>query len=210
MNIRGPLVRLATSLALAAACTSPAQSSPLIAFEDFESVLVRDASLPFLDTAVGLFTPGLAGLNVFVSSPGYTNYGPGLNPTTSSVLTANGDENFIWALAFPAQTVQLQIYLNDLGPATMAFYDAADGLLAAFNFEADSDTGNNLVTLNFDAGADIVARATFVSTRGGILNTGLDNITIAQGGGTVPEPAGMALLATALGLALAAGRRRRP
>lgn len=207
MNVRIAFKRLSAILALAALGAGSVQASPLIAFEDFESAPVKDASLPSLNTLVGLFTPA-SGLNVFVSSPGYTNFGPGLNPTTSSILTANGDESFNWLLAFSAQTVQLQIYLNDLGPATMAFFDAADALLGSLTYSADSDSSNNLVTLNFDAGADIITRATFVSTRGGTLNTGLDNITIAQGaGGAVPAPGSLALVATALMLAAAAGRR---
>jgi len=204
MNPITTLARAATALMI----TTAAQASPLVAFEDFESVATRDVSLPSLNTPVGTFTPA-AGLNVFVSSPGYTNYGPGLNPTTSSILTANGDESFNWALAFAAATVSLEIYLNDLGPATMNFFDAADTLLASFSYAADGDSSNNLVSLSYNAGADLITRATFVSTLGGRLNTGLDNITIGQAGtAQVPEPAGIALVLSALGLAAAARRRR--
>lgn len=186
-----------------------AQASPLIAFEDFEGVSTKDISLFELNTLVGRFEPA-SGFNLVVASPGYTNFGPGLNPTTSSVLTANGDESFRWTLAFSAALVQLQVYLNDLGPATLSFYDATDTLLQTYTFDADVDTTNNLATISYDAGADVITRATFVSTRGGVLNTGLDNITIAQlsGGGTVPAPASLLLAGTAL--ALLAGARPRP
>ncbi len=210
MSIRIPFKPLSAILALVASVAlgaGPVQASPLLTFEDFESAPVKDASLPSLSTLVGLFTPA-SGFNVFVTSPGYTNFGPGLNPTTSSILTASGDENFSWQLAFSAQTVQLEMYLNDRGPATMEFFDAANALLGSITYGADSDPTNNLVTLSFDAGADIITRATFVSTNGGALNTGLDNIRIRQGtGGTVPAPGSLALVATAVVLAAAAGRR---
>lgn len=207
MKLAPTIIRTAAAL-LAATTMLPAQASPLVAFEGFETVSTRDTSLSSLNTLVGLFTPGAGGSgNVFVSSPGYTNFGPGLNPTTSSILTANGDESFNWALAFAAATVQLEIYLNDLGPATMSFFDAADNLLAAFSYASDADATNNLVSLSYNAGSDVITRATFVSTRGGVLNTGLDNITIGQAGTIVPEPAGLALALTALVLAAGAGRR---
>ena len=186
------------ALAVAAGMMATAQASPLIAFEDFESVPVKDASLPSLNTWVGTFSPAGGG-NVFVSSPGYTNFGPGLNPTSSSILTASGPENFDWTLSFAAALVSLEIYLNDLGPALMSFYDASDTLLATFSYASDSDSTNNLVSLSYDAGADVITRATFVSTLGGVLNTGLDNITIAQRGSTeVPAPSVLTLALLAL------------
>jgi hypothetical protein len=207
MNHARTMTRSAAAL-FAAAALLPAQASPLVAFEGFETVPTRDTSLSSLNTLVGLFTPAAGGSgNVYVSSPGYTNFGPGLNPTTSSILTANGDESFNWALAFAAATVSLEIYLNDLGPATMSFFDAADTLLASFTYAADADNSNNLVSLSYNAGSDVITRATFISTRGGVLNTGLDNITIGQAGTTVPEPAGLLLVLTAAGIAVEAGRR---
>ncbi len=175
-------------------------ASPLLAFEDFESVPVKDVSLPLLSTLVGTFLP-VGGGNVFVSSPGYTNFGPGLNPTTSSILTASGHEHFDWTLSFAASTVSLEIYLNDLGPALLSFYDASNSLLASFNYAGDNDSNNNLVSLAYDAAANVITRATFVSTLGGVLNTGLDNIRIGQSVPTgVPTPSGMALALLALGL----------
>lgn len=177
-----------------------AQASPLLAFEDFESVVARDVSLTSLSTLVGTFEPGSGG-NVFVSSPGYTNFGPGLNPTTTSILTADGPENFNWTLAFAAATVSMDIYLNDLGPALFSFYDASDTLLASFSYAADSDRSNNLVSLSYDAGDNVITRGTFVSTLGGVLNTGLDNIFIGQSGPVgVPAPPALALVLMALGL----------
>ncbi len=193
-----PVSRALCVLAASVGLMTLAQASPLLAFEDFESVPVKDASLPSLSTLVGTFVPAGGG-NVFVSSPGYTNFGPGLNPTSSSILTASGHENFDWTLSFAAATVSLEIYLNDLGPALMSFYDASDTLLATFSYASDSDSTNNLVSLSYNAGADVITRATFVSTLGGVLNTGLDNITIAQRGSTeVPAPSVLSLALLAL------------
>ncbi len=198
---------LASLFAVVGTVCSSAQASPLIAFEDFESAVPKDAPLSSLNTLVGTFTP-TPGFNVFVSSPGYTNYGPGLNPTTSSILTANGDESFDWTFAFGAAEVWLEIYLNDLGPATLSFYGAGSNLLAGFVYADDSDSTNNLVSLHYDAGANVITNATFVSTNGGISNTGLDNITIAQRGDSVPEPSSLALVLAGLGLGALRARRR--
>jgi hypothetical protein len=192
--------RALCALAATLSLMPTAQASPLLAFEDFESAPVKDAALASLNTLVGTFLP-VAGGNVFVSSPNYTNFGPGLNPTTSSILTASGPENFDWTLSFAAATVSLQIYLNDLGPALLSLYDGSDTLLASFSYAGDSDSTNNLISLSYDAGADVITRATFVSTRGGELNTGLDNITIAQRGSTeVPAPSALTLALLALAL----------
>lgn len=197
--------RTMCALVAAAGLMGSAQGSPLIAFEDFESMPAKDVALPSLSTLVGTFLP-VGGGNVFVASPGYTNFGPGLNPTTSSILTASGPENFEWTLSFTAATVWLDIYLNDLGPAMMSFYDASDTLLTSFSYASDSDSSNNLVSLFYDAGANVITRATFVSTLGGVLNTGLDNITIAQSvPGGVPAPSALALTLLGLGL-LSAGQ----
>ena len=196
-------------LALTAGLMATAQASPLLAFEDFESVPVRDTALPSLSTLVGTFLP-VGGGNVFVSSPGYTNFGPGLNPTTSSILTASGPENFDWTLAFAAATVSLEIYLNDLGPASISFYDAGNTLLASFSYAADGNSSNNLVSLSYNAGANVITRSTFVSTLGGALNTGLDNITIGQNVPTgLPTPSALALALLALGLLSANQAARR-
>src|SRR5687768_9618369 len=65
--------------------------------EDFEAFTPKDVNLS------ATFSTGFLTFqaydppnnpNLVVASPGYTNFGAGLNPTTSSVLTTSGDENF--------------------------------------------------------------------------------------------------------------------
>lgn len=192
---------------LVALSSGVVHASPLIAMEDFESIGPRDVSLASLSTLVGTFTPS-PGFDLVVASPGYTNFGPGLNPTTSSVLTANGDENFSLSLAFAAAQVWMEIYLNDLGPATLSFYDAADVLLREEIFVADGLSTNNLLSFSLDLGADVITRIGFTSTQGGVLNTGLDNITIAQRGTPVSAPPALALTLAGLGALWAATRQR--
>lgn len=132
---------IAVSVALLVA-GGTAQASPPTAFEDFESIAPKDTPLPTLVTAVGTFTPfaGVPFSNVWVASPGYTNFGPGNNPTTSSILTANGDEGWWLDLAFPAREVSLDIYLNDLGPAEISFYGSSMNWMLSVTYPADADS----------------------------------------------------------------------
>jgi hypothetical protein len=198
--LRAPIAALAATIAI------PVTASPLIAFEDFETASPKDTSLAGLVTNVGTFTPD-PGLNVFVSSPGYTNFGPGLNPTASSILTANGDEGWTLDLAFPAAYIEVTFFLNDLGPATFRLFDASNTQIGSFNF-SDSSLDDNKQTIVFSYSENRIVRATWESTLGGRLNTGWDDITIAQIAGGVPEPSSWALLITGFGLTGLALRRQ--
>jgi len=65
--------------------------------EDFEGVVPKDTPLASF-VSNGVTYTGLAGSpfpNVWVASPGYNNFGAGVTqPTTTSILVANGDEDF--------------------------------------------------------------------------------------------------------------------
>jgi hypothetical protein len=197
-------LRVISSLAIALiAAAAPANA---LVVEDFEALGPKDTALASLATSVGVFTPIAPGDNVWVASPGYTNFGPGLNPTTSSILTANGDEGFELVFAFAASSFHTQIYLNDLGPATLELFSGSS-LLFSINFAADSDTTNNLVGLSVWHSVPMT-RMTFVSTLGGRLNTGLDNISLTPFA-AVPEPASWALMIGGFAVAGAAMRRRK-
>lgn len=200
--LRAAIVGLAVTFAV------PVAASPLIAFEDFESISPKDTSLGTLVTNVGTFTPD-PGLNVYVASPGYTNFGPGVNPTTSSILTANGDEAWTLDLAFVAASIQVTFYLNDLGPAQFRLYDATDTVIGSINF-TDTALDSNKQTWVFSYNENRIVRATWTSTLGGRLNTGWDDITIAQVAGGIPEPASWALMIAGFGLVGGALRRRAP
>lgn len=177
--------------------------------EDFESVSggQLDTALPSLTRSSGTYA-GIAGVpfpNVFVSSPGYTNFGAGNNPTTSKILTANGDESFNVLLAAPTTAIGMNLFLNDLGDAEVSYYDLADAWLGSITYSAATD---NFQFTGFRADpGQLIARFTFVSTNGGILNTGIDNIYAAPLQG-VPEPAAWAMMLAGFGLVGTAIRRR--
>jgi PEP-CTERM motif len=194
---------LAAAAALAAL---PAQA--LTITETFEALGPRDTiiSAPLV-TSIGTIT-GLAGSpgpNVFLASPGYTNFGAGNNPTTSVILTGNGDEHFEANLAFAAHTVAMDVYLNDLGPAELRFFNGST-LLFTYMFGVSDP---NFQTVSYANFVTPINRFTFVSTLGGQLNTGLDNISISGGPGVVPEPASWAMLIAGFGLVGAVRRRQR-
>jgi hypothetical protein len=171
--------------------------------ETFESVPVsKDASHLSFSQAGATYT-ALGGTNVFVSSPGYANYGAGVGTTTSSILTANGDEHFEVSLASAAEVLAMDVYTNGLGPLTITFFNGAT-LLGTASWAGTED---DIRFLGF-RGDQAVTRFEFISTLGGRLNTGLDNIAFAiTDTGRVPLP-GTAALAL-LGLALAAAQQRR-
>jgi len=177
--------------------------------EDFESVSggQLDVGLASLSRASGTYSPisGGAG-NVYVSSAGYTNFGAGNNPTTSKVLTANGDEAFEGVMAGAYKAMGMNVLLNDLGPATLRFYSGAD-LVATIVWLSDSSSANNYAFGGIISD-QLITRFTFVSTLGGRLNTGIDNIVAGAPGG-VPEPSTWALMIAGFGLAGAGLRRRR-
>lgn len=88
--------------------------------EDFESISPKNTPISSFESN-GISYTGFAGIpfpNVLVSSPGYTNYGVPL--TTSSVLTSNGDEDFLLEFSTPITAVGFETYLNDFGPAIVS------------------------------------------------------------------------------------------
>lgn len=174
--------------------------------EDFEGFAPKDAALATVVTPTITANPIAGGAgNVFVSSPGYTNYDPVGVPTPSSILTTSGDEAFEILLASPAQALGMDVYLNDFGPGTLSFFNGTT-LLGSFTYAATpGDKSDNWVFLGALSDGLAITRFEWISTQGGILNTGIDTIRAV---GAVPEPAAWAMLLAGFGLAGAAMRRR--
>lgn len=170
--------------------------------EDFESAAPKDAPIPVLPSNGNTYT-GLAGSpfpNVFVSSPGYTNYGlPGA--TTSSVLTANGDESILVQLGSPSTALGFDVYTNGLGPVSVAVTTADGGDV----FDLASYPSTQVNYLGIASTAPILSFQ-FTSTLGGRINTGIDNLSQ---GSTAVVPVPGAFLLAGLGASMVGYMRRR-
>ena len=146
--------------------------------ETFESVPVPK------DVTLGAFTqhgitynpifPG--GGNVVVTSPGYDNFGAGLNPTTTSILSASGDEHFLIEFAQPVFALGFNVFYNGLGPSVTQFFEG-DTLVGRVLDAGDAKIGYSGF---IPASGEFVTSATFETVNGGILNTGIDNLSIFE------------------------------
>jgi hypothetical protein len=176
--------------------------------EDFESYAPKDVF------TVGFATPtvtinaiaGGAG-NVGVSSPGYTNYDPPNVATPSSIVTANGDEAFEVILATPSFAVGSDVYRNDFGPGTLTWYSGAT-IVGSYSYGATpNDKTDNWAFTGISTDVGPITRFTWISTLGGQLNTGIDNIYTVQAG-AVPESATWLMMIVGFGAAGACLRRQ--
>jgi hypothetical protein len=166
--------------------------------EDFEAVVPKDTALASF-TSNGITYSGVGGTNVWVASPGYSNFGlPGL--TTTSILTATGNEDFLIALGARAnRAVGFDVYLNDFGPVTIEYFGAADNLLVTVS---DGRGGGAVRFLGLVADEPIY-KIHWTAIGGQTINTGIDNLML----GTVPAPG--AILLGALGAGLVGWLRAR-
>jgi hypothetical protein len=171
--------------------------------EDFEAFTPKDTPFSSI-TSHGVFYTGFAGApfpNVWVASPGYNNFGAGVGTTTTSILTANGDEDILMTFTMTPLAVGFDVYFNGLGPVTLTVTNTA--------FTAVFTDGRNLDTLGYYGivSTDPILSIRFTSTDGGRLNTGIDNISISSAP-EVPEPTTLALLGAGV-LGLGRMRKRR-
>lgn len=169
--------------------------------DDFEAFAPKDTGLGSLTSQGITYNSFGPHFNVVVTSPGYVNFGAGVpQPTTTSILTANGDENFEAVLSNPQYAVGLDVYTNGLGPATLDFYSGSD-LIVSFLWE-DFDS----VQFAGVTSSTPITRLHFYSTQGRQLNTGIDNILF--GAGVVPDGGSTLSLLALPALALISRLRR--
>ena len=174
--------------------------------ETFESVPVAKDVAWASFAKNGITYVGMSGLpipNVWVASPGYNNFGSGLNPTASSILTANGDEDIVIQFLNPMAAVGFDVFQNGLGPSTSSFFNGST-LLGSITYNGPAILGFNGYVASTSA---LITSARFTDTNGGQLNGGVDNLDVVNAT-TSPEPASIALVATGL-LAISMVRRRR-
>jgi hypothetical protein len=174
--------------------------------EDFESFAPKDTPLPFF-ISNGVTYTAFAGApfpNVWVASPGYSNFGAGVpQPTTTSILVANGDEDFTAEFSVPPLALGFDTYLNGLGPASLQVFNGAT-LLDTFTYAAALDDKEYLGIVSTDP----ITSIRWTSTDGGVLNTGIDNLSVPAS--TVPESGSLWILLAIPGVVgLSAFRRLR-
>jgi hypothetical protein len=176
-----------------------ADQNPVLV-EDFEAVVPKDTALASF-TSNGITYSGVGGTNVWVASPGYTNFGlPGA--TTTSILTGSGPEDFLINLSLLANpAVGFDVYLNDAGPVTVEFFGSTDNLIATV---ADGRGGGEVRFLGLAADEPIY-KIRWTSIGGERVNTGIDNLLL----GTPAVPAPGAILLGVLGTGLVGWLRRR-
>ena len=134
--------------------------------EDFEAFPLKNQPLSSFVSNGNTYT---GHPNVFVSSAGATSYGVPI--TTSSIITANGDEDFTVEFGTPTEAVGFDTYLNAYGPATVSVF-GANNLLDTFVLNQDPTTVGFLGIL----ASEEISSIRWTTVNGGKIDTGIDNI----------------------------------
>ncbi|CAN5548257.1 hypothetical protein BH09GEM1_BH09GEM1_09520 [soil metagenome] len=175
--------------------------------ETFETVPVAKDTRVSSFTQAGIKYTGLAGVppNVWVASPGYNNFGAGLNPTSSSVLTSDGNEVFLIEFITGQAALGFDILNNGLGSVTTQFFNGGTLLATIVGSGAAGLSYNGYVAPS----GVFITSARYTATGGGSINSGIDNLSVSRSVVVAtPEPSTLPLLAGGM-IAMLIARRRR-
>ncbi|MDP1661286.1 MAG: GC-type dockerin domain-anchored protein [Phycisphaerales bacterium] len=151
-----------------------AATGPLPVIENFETAGPRDTLLPTLVLPVGVFTAldGEPFANVYILGPGAANFGVAV--TSSTVLTANGNEDWRLDFASPVSAFGFETYLNGSGPGTLTVFGPGGAVLGTFTQSHNSTQIGYLGITSETA----IGSIRFTTVNGRQINTGIDNIRV--------------------------------
>ena len=156
--------------------------------EDFEGISPKDAPQDSF-TNNGITYQAISSdprkPNVWVSSPGYPNYG--VVSTASSILTATGDENFSVEFSVPTQVVGFDTYLNNSPPANIQIFSDTN-LIGSYDLTHPADEIGFFGVVS----DEMISSIQWTTENGRQMNTGIDNI---RTGAPIPEPGTIFLMA---------------
>jgi hypothetical protein len=123
--------------------------------------------------------------DVVIASPGYANFG--VQPiTTTSILSANGNEDFTITFGTLNSAVGFDTYTNGYGTPTVRIFGSG-GLLGTYSVSQDSTKiGFFGVTAS-----EAITSIRWTGVLGNLVNTGIDNLRTGSVNATatsVPEP----------------------
>ena len=115
-------------------------------FEDSDPALRNGAYPSYTGPSSGMTFTAISAYpfvpNIYLTGPGFTSYGYGLNPTTSVILAATGNEDWVATLANPTNVIGFDVLLNNW-PLTISFFSGST-FLATINFDAPPADASHL------------------------------------------------------------------
>jgi hypothetical protein len=181
-------------------------SSIITIVEDFESFPTKGVNIHDPITLQGVTYTSISSNpkkppNLHVAPAGYTNFGV-IPATTSSILTASGNEDFMVDLSAvdPITAMGFDTYVNGKGDVTITIVNADGPTSTTYN--------HNKLNVGFFgvASSSPISSIQWTAIGGEFINTGIDNLQV----GVVPihSPVPSAFLLGILGLGVA-GRKLR-